>query len=1217
MTCTGPPTKINGFGQFEDEVPAQPAIPVDFPVVTPDDDGLSFTRSAYGLGIPIVFGSDLLDCNVFWHNGFERKTFLNVEGELSFYSTTSFAVGICEGVVNAVLRLWVGDKLVLNNLATVDNDGVVQPGPGGVISGATVDLTDEDSPLRRLGATERQTKLTIFNGSSTQVPTGVMVDVEGYTFSPGYRGVSYILFENLLVTDAVPDIRIEVCSNALNLFPRLYGELPAGQLDVLATGDRAFLGYDPSYDVFYVGAQDLSISPTQAGVVIFDGNNFDVFANSVLEGGDNSDLAETQGRYCHILTNGQLLTSQSNVGFGEWNTYNPFAAVAIDQLEGGNVLGDHTFEGLGGSVGGGITFVTNSPQTGLPVDVLCTPTRPGRRGIGFAEIDATGQITYRAYTNGFFTGTGKVRLVYYPVLSSISDTQPLFPDGGSTVGQHIYVLSHFLNETNSIKVERVSVSAPYSIADPLYATVGEISLEEIDQLGFVYELHHAFVCHADSTFILLLKSSTRPHYALKWDPKTATVIWKTALVGKFGVESPQDEQPELIYGNKYAFIDDNGNGAIYSIDLSTGDVTTPIPDMVAQDLPPPINDMAYYNGREDTITYVSNTAGKQLVKVFLGRANRQQAPISSIVTTLLERVGWSQYDTIVDDLQVLSLNGYTIRQPTQLRTVFSELKQIFRFDVVESNGKILYKTRGSLPTQTIREVDLGAGSGLDGGWLREVHEYDFANTRKINLTYRDLGRDYKDNVQSMILPKYTNTRVDSDAAIDVTAPIVLEADEARKLAEILLYSKIIYETGYEGSLPPSQLTLDPGDVVTLEFEDATEDVIIRIRDVNIGQDLSVEFTASREDPDIYRDQVNLFGNVGRFNEAVFPPVPRRIDPLLLRMPFRTAAEAADNDTRFDFYPVYLTLLNSRVTSLPNGLVTVTVGGATTTEVPAFTNYPTWGYVTTPLVNTASFFSTDYESTLRVKMMSQSGANLGSAADLLALLNSRTTNFAYVGEELIQFVDCVDEGDGNFLFTTINRCQYGTETRAANHERGEYFVLLGGDDGVLDTGSVRVVSTPLGTTPAKAVLTKIQTGSPYQPTPLETYQSLQFRPRTPTSPVGYYDGDDIELEWQRRARYGADWPDDGPEPVPFYDGVLPQFTVYLTKTPNDFSPGDSSSYLRTFTQEANSFTYTLSMQTEDSFVNSVDTLWVLVNHSGSFTGQDPGPSLLYQVGPKGL
>lgn len=1174
----------------------------DFPTFTPGNNGagdINFSTSQYGLFIPIVFGSDKLNGNCFWASPIEE----HVVGD-TFYRTLNFALGICEGEINGVLRMWMGDKLILDNRANVDEDGIMQPNTDGFIMGATVDLTEEDSPLRNLGSAERATKISVFAGTETQLPEGIMVAEEGYENVPGYRGLAFIMFENFVLgsSSSIPNIYVEVTSNTQNLFPRLFGNLSTPVIDFDEIFQRNLL-LDPSYDHFLVPARDV---PDKLGLAVFNNNNLEEATQSELE--DTHSLPQTLTfELMQYFATGFVGIPSNDSNQGYLHVFNPITGDLLDFIGPGGGTTGHSLTTGFASLQDTLSLFIPGPN-GMPVDIFVGMGLINT-SVGFAKVDTEGQISMVSTLNQVLPHQfGK--MTHVNIDASFSEQE--FGDNAPSQGTHVFAFTSQSGETTEIHVSRITVDSPtVTLSAPSYAEVATITTDKMAGTGFPHSLLYVLTDPIDKCLVLFVDvdDPDRGDRIVKWSPFTHEVVWSVATPTKFRSGTRPAGPQGMLFTQKYAWIDEDIT--IYEINLINGQITTVVESVAEQLLQEPTGPVQFYNGFEDSIAYFTNTADQNIVKVFLNRVTRSTVELGDIVLNLLQRVGLLQSDIVVSDLQALTLNGYTISKKQSLRTCFAELGQAFKYDVIESNGRLKYKTRGdtsliTVPTKHLADVDAE-------GWLRVKEENDISRIRKINLTYRDLDREYANNVQSFILPRYGSQSFDNDAAIDVSVPIVLQADNAKRLAEILLYAKLTYDAQYEGELPGYYENLDPGDVVTLALdEDAEETVDVRIRQIEIGADHRIRVEGSEEDRDIYIDQVNLFGSIGRYEEGTFPSVDQRIDPILISIPYRDAAEAEATTNK---YLMFLTLLNVRDTAeLPEEPLTVILDGTTRFTIDPPLTFPTWGFIVEPPNNTRTRFSKDRKSVMRVRIMSEDGAVLQSVAQYLDMLNDSKVNLAYVGGELLQFENAVDEGDGIWALTGLHRGRYGTDMFTASHVPGERFILLSGTDGLPDP-SVVTVQVDIGASPRRVAQIFVPSNNPFQPTPISFYNALNFRPWNVADVRVAYDGDDAEISWKRRTRFNGQWL-DGTEEVPLNEATE-SYDLYIYSDPEVFFPQNSSTYLRKVSVTSPEFTYTLAMQTTDGFDNLTDTLYIMVNQTGSTTGIDVGAAEQAALLPKAV
>jgi len=1168
--------------------PPQPPPPNPPPPVVGPTGDLGFTASNYGSSLPIVFGSDKFTGNVFWTSPYEAKNYTSPTGQVYTYYTVSFALGLCEGELQAISRLWIGEKLVYSTRVDVDGDNVVQPGPDGTINGGYVDMTSSDSPLRGLAASDRQARLTLFNGTETQVPSGIMVQEDGFELTPAYRGVAYILFENYITSEeTIPAIFAEVNSNSASINARLYGDFPTPQELFNRFGDRVLL---PDYGFGRV--HGFAEDTTGSGEVP-NGDGFATFHMNTLELEVASEVEETvpvtgfNNAGFYPLSSGLVLIASATDS--ALYTYQPYAGVAAGTL-GPSTSDEADFSGFVSLLEtAGCTFLSPT-STSSSADVFfglgtfsSAPDPNAVQGL-FVEINRQGAMQVIAAAPQFILESTIQSMCIPLVLPGqfVADN-PAFSDNTATQPRSIWVFYRpTASDTTEIKIKRINISLNNSIENFSVTDLPAIAMDTISQAGTSFTFKHWMIDVSDYTFIII-GSSLGQDRIFKYNPYTGAIVW--------AVTPPHDAsfsmingQCDNVTGQFFSWI--STNARILRLDVKSGEVVD-LGALSDQSLPTPNGSGQFYDGRENAVYYTSNTTGQRLVKVFVERVSPGEVPVSSIVSSLLSRVGLGAGDLDISDLSALTVLGYTISQPTALRTVFDDLRRVFRFDLVESNGKILYRTRGSSSSVTIPHADL---ADIDSdGWIDELQDNQVGRPRKINLTYRDFDREYEQNVQSFAFPKYSLSRYDDDYAIDVTVPVVLDADTARGLAEVLLYSKGTSETNYRIKLGPQYMYLDPGDVITIN-NDSELDMVIRIREMSIGDDRSIEISAAKEDPDIYNDQADIFGNVGVYDPSQIAKIDARVDVEILPIPFRADAEAVGGDEEF---LLFYTLLNVAGDTLSRKPIQISVGNNPVITQAPFTRYPTWGYVTQGLNRRTSLYSTDYESVLKVRMISTSGASIASAASKEALVETPQINLAIVGGELIQFESVSVSGDV-YTFTGIHRCKFGTEAAMSTHTRGEKFILLGDATGALDNVSIRRVSLPRAGSRQAAASVLIQSNNPFQPQTAFTFDGVNQRPWRVAALKAAYSGGDLVVNWQYQARYdAAQWPDDGDFEVvePTEEGVRYSIAFY---DPDDIDPIDKSvTVIYSDTTATNTFTLTAAQQAAIGFDRTTTRLAVIV------------------------
>ncbi len=146
--------------------------------------------STYGKFIPVVYGRSRLAGNIIWSKGIrEVKSTQEVGGKgggggqtvttYTYYCSWALAIG--EGKVRDIHNIWFDADLVY-----------VQ---GGAVNGAL------------------SNKLTFYYGDEEQLADPLIEAAEGSGNAPSYRGICYIVFDDVLLTDwgnRIPNITVEI-----------------------------------------------------------------------------------------------------------------------------------------------------------------------------------------------------------------------------------------------------------------------------------------------------------------------------------------------------------------------------------------------------------------------------------------------------------------------------------------------------------------------------------------------------------------------------------------------------------------------------------------------------------------------------------------------------------------------------------------------------------------------------------------------------------------------------------------------------------------------------------------------------------------------------------------------------------------------------------------------------------------------------------------------
>jgi len=177
-------------------------------VTGPRLDSLAVQDSRYGAGIPVIYGTARVAGNVIWATDLIQTTHRNSVGgkggmgggasaETYSYSVHC-AVGIAEGPIGAVATIWADSKIIYQNGAWV----------AGVVDAAT-----------------------IYTGAVGQAPDPFMQSLLGADAVPAWRGLAYVVFENLQLANfgnRLPNLTFEIAPPLVTQTPTWLGSVDVG-----------------------------------------------------------------------------------------------------------------------------------------------------------------------------------------------------------------------------------------------------------------------------------------------------------------------------------------------------------------------------------------------------------------------------------------------------------------------------------------------------------------------------------------------------------------------------------------------------------------------------------------------------------------------------------------------------------------------------------------------------------------------------------------------------------------------------------------------------------------------------------------------------------------------------------------------------------------------------------------------------------------------------
>ncbi|HEY5411103.1 MAG TPA: phage tail protein [Caulobacteraceae bacterium] len=223
-----------------------------------------------------------------------------------------------------------------------------------------------------------------------------------------------------------------------------------------------------------------------------------------------------------------------------------------------------------------------------------------------------------------------------------------------------------------------------------------------------------------------------------------------------------------------------------------------------------------------------------------------QAKISvgQIITDMLDRCGLDT--TLCSTSGLTSLcKGFFIDSQTDGVSALQPLALVFNFDIAEVGGGLRFSPRGESPLCTIENFRL---AGHAYGDQRPTFEWprdpDLQLPKIAALTFIDPARDCQANTQSE-----RRATGSSQSNISTSVNVTLTSDEGRAVAARMLWEAHVGRQTLSSATDDRMGHLEAGRTYAVEVPFGYETV--RITDRTRGANQVIEFTGSRDLPDIY------------------------------------------------------------------------------------------------------------------------------------------------------------------------------------------------------------------------------------------------------------------------------------------------------------------------------------------------------------------------------
>lgn len=401
-----------------------------------------------------------------------------------------------------------------------------------------------------------------------------------------------------------------------------------------------------------------------------------------------------------------------------------------------------------------------------------------------------------------------------------------------------------------------------------------------------------------------------------------------------------------------------------------------------------------------------------------------RTPITQIVNREFRAIGLTDADydlaEIADDTTV----GYKVSEVSAARAAIGPIQSAYLFDMVERGYKLAAVKRGNAPVATIRFKNLVfTGDAV----VKSESDSAVLMPSMLTLNYIDYDREYDTGSQNAEYPGVFNSVQSKDLAV------VMQADEAAKLADIFIRTMRIEQKKYSFSLPHTYFELRVTNIIVVEVY---PDKYVRMRIDQRTQDISGLITLACTATDETSYISDAAGYPGETGSDIFLPTYNDPIALVLDIPMINVVQ--------DAFGVTATMIQPPP-EVEAALLLSANEGATFSEIGRLDGAGTVAQSMTNALGPGDPFVTEYDTELLLDNV-MCGEFFSVTYEQM-LRNNNTVAYGQPGRwEILTYQDATPTGVGsNVILSTFIRGKYGTEQYMDDHVVGDLVVLLDDPD----------------------------------------------------------------------------------------------------------------------------------------------------------------------------
>lgn len=563
--------------------------------------------------------------------------------------------------------------------------------------------------------------------------------------------------------------------------------------------------------------------------------------------------------------------------------------------------------------------------------------------------------------------------------------------------------------------------------------------------------------------------------------------------------------------------------------------------------------------------------------------------LHEIIADICDMAGMDKSQYNVDcGMEQVPVHGFAVTEVKSARDILNDLRAVFPFEGQETSYVLRFMWGERKPRAIFRHQDLGAHMQGENRPPTEavtmLMDYDLPE--RINLTFQEPERNYSTNT---VFAKREIT--ESNKVEEIKLSMAMTRQEARGRVEMAMSNRVQARRFYKWVLPRKYVIMEPGDPILID-EPGLEDVYrqLLITEVGVGANGLIEMTLidhhfSRYLPGEEYDEESEYDDdktsITSQTTAYLKDLPLLTD---LEDPNQPGFYAILTGSRPGWRSGALLFDTATGNSIEVFGQVIEDGGATGSNwvlVSAHTGQVPHGFVLSAL-GPADHGVFDWHNEIVVRLRNPDmQLSTFSPSDLLR----GEANLALIGDELIQYAEAEELGEGTWRLRGLLRGLRGTDPQITRHAPGDTFVRIQGSstqfiphkvEFLFREGKYKAITDAKSAENAPE-FTFTNTGNNLRPYTVHLHDAVKA-------------DRDFRLRWSPRVRQNGAW--QGIEPITI-DQPFERYEI-------DVMSGTVK--VRTaIVEDATEWTYTEAMQVAD-FGSARDSVHLQVYQIGNIIGR---------------